>query len=155
MINRGKQFEKKFYNDFLKLPGSTLDRIYDQISGRNDLKNICDFIGFCKPYGFYIECKSKQGNTFPLTFLTQYDRLVTKVGIPGVRVGVVIWFIDWDKVIYCPISTITQLKADGKKSVNIKMLEDSKYRLIDLPSTKKRVFLDTDYSPLLSLKEGE
>lgn len=90
-----------------------------------------------------------------MTFLTQYDRLVTKVGIPGVRVGVVIWFIDWDKVIYCPISTITQLKADGKKSVNIKMLEDSKYRLIDLPSTKKRVFLDTDYSPLLSLKEGE
>ena len=155
MINRGKQFEKKFYNDFLKLPGSTLDRIYDQIYGRNDLKNICDLIGFCKPYGFYIECKSKQGNTFPLTFLTQYDRLVTKVGIPGVRVGVVIWFIDWDKVIYCPISTITQLKADGKKSVNIKMLEDSKYRLIDLPSTKKRVFLDTDYSPLLSLKEGE
>ena len=66
-----------------------------------------------------------------------------------------LWFIDHDKVCYVPISTITQLKKDDKKSVNVKMLQDKSYNIIEIPSVKKRVFLDSDYSILADLKDGE
>lgn len=102
-----------------------------------------------------MECKSHAGGTFPLSNLTQYDKLTAKVGIPGVRAGVVLWFTDHDRVCYVPISTVTALKADGKKSVNVKMLSDGSYNIVEIPSVKKRVFLDSDYSVLMNLKDGE
>jgi methyl coenzyme M reductase beta subunit len=90
-----------------------------------------------------------------LTNLTQYDKLKEKVGIKGVRVGVVLWLIDHDCVMYIPLSSIIKMKEDGKKSINIKMLDDGKYRIIKIPSEKKRVFLDSNYSVLANLAEGE
>lgn len=155
-LNKGKQFELKFKEDFLKtVPGSTIDRLYDTTSGFRAVSNICDFIGYSFPNEFYLECKSTLNNVFSLVKLTQYDKLVQKVGIKGVRVGVIIWFIAHDKVVYVPISEITKMKEDGKKSVNIKMLADKSYNIIEIPSTKKRVFMDSDYSCLKNLKDGE
>ena len=63
--------------------------------------------------------------------------------------------IDHDTVMYVPLSSIAQMKADGKKSVNIKMLADDTYRIIQIPSEKKRVFLDSNYSVLADLRDGE
>ena len=154
-INRGKQFEQKFKEDFLKLEGASIDRLYDTMNGYKSISQISDFIGYLFPHIFYLECKSIHGNTFPLTNLTQYDKLKYKVGIKGVRVGVIIWFTDHDKVLYVPISSITQMKNDCKKSINIKMLEDKKYFILDIPSIKRRVFLDSDYSVLSKLEEGQ
>lgn len=155
-MNKGKAFEAKFKQDFLKtVPNATIDRLYDSMSGYLTISNISDFIGYSYPNIMYLECKSKDGNVFPFQNLTQYDKLVQKVGIPGVRAGVIIWFKDHDKVLYVPIASITKMKADGKKSVNIKMLEDQQYKIIDIPSKKKRVFLDSDYSVLLNLEDGD
>ena len=154
-LNYGKQFEQKFKEDFLKVPNATLDRLYDTTFGYKSISQICDFIGYIEPNIFYLECKSTQGNTFAISKLTQYDKLKEKVGIQGVRTGVIIWFYDHSKVIYAPISTITTLIADGKKSINIKMLGEKLYNLIEVPSKKKRVFLDSDYSILTTLKDGE
>lgn len=95
------------------------------------------------------------GNTFPLANLTQYDKLKDKVGVPGVRTGVVIWFIDHDTVWYVPIATITKMKEDGKKSVNVKKDLEAGYRIINIPSQKRRVFLDSDYSVLLNLEDND
>lgn len=154
--NRGKEFEVKFKLDFLKIENSTIDRLTDAMSGYKYISNISDYIGYVYPNIYYLECKSHLGNTFPLTNLTQYSKLVEKVGIPGVRVGVVIWFIEHDKVIYVPINTITQLKKDGKKSVNIRTIFDEGYRVINIPSVKKRIFLDSDYSILQTeLQDGD
>ena len=152
--NYGKDFERKLKEDFLKIKDSTIDRLYDSMSGYKTISNISDFIGFKVPNIFYIEAKSIRGNTFPFSNLSQYWQLTKKVGIPGVRVGVVIWFIDHGRVLYVPISTITQMKKDGKKSVNIKTVLDE-YNVYELPSVKKRIFCDTDYSILLTLKDGE
>lgn len=152
--SKGKQFELKFKEDFEKLPDSSVDRIYDSVSGYKSISNISDFICYVYPNIFYTECKSHLGNTFPLTKLTQYEKLKVKVGIKGVRVGVIIWFIDHDKVLYVPINTITKMKADNKKSVNIKTIADEGYDYVEVPSIKKRVFLDSDYSSLLNLPEG-
>jgi hypothetical protein len=154
--NKGKAFEAKFKMDFQQsFPEGTIDRIYDSVTGYKSISNISDFIGYNYPYMYYLECKSHLGNTFPLTKLTQYDALLPKVGIKGVRAGVVLWFIDHDTIVYVPISSVTKMKEDGKKSVNIKMLDDDTYRLIKIPTQKKRTFLDGDFSVLASLQDGD
>lgn len=154
--NHGKAFEQKFKTDFLlSFPEGTIDRIYDVASGHKTISNICDFIGYNYPNIMYLECKTHLGNTFPLANLTQYEKLVEKVGIRGVRAGVILWFQDHDCICYVPISSITRMKEDGKKSVNIKMLQDDTYRIIKIPTVKKRVFLDGDYSVLAQLQEND
>lgn len=42
-----------------------------------------------------------------------------------------------------------KMHDDGKKSINIKMLSTGEYKLVDIPSQKKRTFLESDYSVLL------
>ncbi len=156
MDNYGKKFEKKFELDFLKsMPNSTIDRIYDSVSGYKSISNVCDFIGYKEPHIYYIECKSHKGISFPFSNLTQYDKLKEKVGIPGVRAGVVLWLYEHDKVLYVPISTVTSIKNDGIKSVSLTMLKKNKYNIIEIPSIKKRVYMDSDYSILQNLKDGE
>ncbi len=89
--NKGKAFEAKFKNDFLKsISNSTIDRLYDSTSGYKTISNISDFIGYKEPNIMYLECKSHLGNVWNFANLTQYDKLKEKVGIPGVRVGVVL-----------------------------------------------------------------
>lgn len=154
--NKGKQFEQKFQLDFKKsFPNGTIDRIYDVTTGYKTISNISDFIGYNYPNIFYLECKSHLKNTWNFSYFTQYDKLKEKVGIPGVRSGVVLWMIDHDVVVYLPTSTVTEMKANGEKSFNIKMLKDKLYNIIEIPSEKKRVYLDSDYSVLADLKDGE
>lgn len=155
--NKGKQFEKKFQEDWLKtFPQSFILRLADQMTGyKVTSQNPCDFIGYKKPVLFLIECKSHEGNTFPLSNLTQYEKLLAKAGIPGVRSGVIIWFIDHDRVVYVPVKTIEKMKADGKKSVNIRTINKDGYRFFEIPSVKKRVFMDSDYSILESMEDGD
>lgn len=62
--------------------------------------------------------------------------------------------IDHDTVLYIPISTFTKLIKDGKKSFNIKMVGDDTYPSIVIPSIKKRVFMDSNYSCLTDIPEG-
>ena len=153
-VNKGKAWEAKFKTDFMKsFPDGSIDRLYDPVGGYYGINNICDFIGYEWPNIYYLELKSHKGNTFPFTCLPQYDKLISKVGIKGVRAGVVLWFIDHDQVIYAPISTITKMKNDGKKSINVKELDD--YHLIKLPGQKKRVFVECDYRVLKDLDEGD
>lgn len=153
MSNRGKQFEEKFKEDFLKLPDSSLDRLYDVMNGYKNIKQVSDFIGYLFPNIFYLECKAHKGASLPLSNITQYDNLRKKVGIRGVRSGVVLWLYEKDKVLYIPTQTIIKLKEDGEKSVGIRHLDT--YRIIEVPSIKKRVFMDSDYSILQSLNEGD
>jgi hypothetical protein len=151
--NRGKQFEEKFKEDFLKIEGSSLDRLYDVMSGYKTIKQVSDFIGYVYPNIYYMECKSHLGASIPLENITQYDKLKKKVGIKGVRAGVIVWFIKKDKVFYVPIATVKKLKDDGEKSVGIRHI--GKYRMIEIPSVKKRFFMDSDYSILKTLEEGD
>lgn len=154
-VNRGKEFEVKFKKDFTSsIPNSTIDRLFDPVNGYVSISNIADFIGFCKPSIYYLECKTHKGASLPLANITQYDKLKEKVGIPGVRAGVILWLYEKDIVMYIPISTITKLKNDGKKSVGLKAIEEG-YNIKVVPSIKKIVFMDSDYSCLLELKDGE
>lgn len=153
--NYGKAFEARFKEDFIKtFPEGSIDRIYDSVSGYKSISNICDFVGYVYPNIFYIECKSHKGASIPFDNITQYDKLKFKVGIPGVRAGVVLWLYEKDFLAYIPISTITKMKEDGKKSVGLKAVEE-KYKIYMIPGVKKRVFIEGDYSFLHDLKDGQ
>ena len=152
-VNRGKQFEEKFKKDFSSIPDSSVDRLYDVTTGYKNIKQVCDFIAYFYPTIFYIECKSHKGASLPLSNITQYESLKTKVGIRGVRSGVVRWLYEKDKVFYIPTRTITQLKEDGEKSVGLRHI--GKYDIFEIPSVKKRVFMDSDYTYLKNLNEGD
>ena len=154
-INRGKQFEQQFKKDFLKtVPNSTIDRLYDVVMGYKAITQVCDYIGYSKPCIYYLELKSHSGASIPFDNITQYDKLLNKVDIPGVRCGVILWLTEKDRVFFIPIKTITQMKQEGNKSVGIKSITDG-YRIIEIPSIKKKVFLDSDYSVLCNLQDGD
>ena len=156
-MNYGKKFEQKFKEDWGKtMPNSSFDRLVDTMNGYKYISNISDFICYKYPNIFYLETKSHYGNTFPLTNLTQYEKLKDKweQKIKGTRIGAIIWFIDHDRVLYVPISTIVKMKENNKKSINIKTIDQEDYYVVNIPSIKKRMFMDSDYSVLINLEEG-
>lgn len=152
-MDYGKRFEQQIKKDF-----SDLDvwyfRLNDQMSGFKSVsKNPCDIIVYNKPDLFLIEAKSFLGNTFNVNF-RQYDILysIWQKHIDGLRIGVLMWFRDHDKIVWVPLSTFVKLRQDGKKSFNIKMLDGDEYPSLVIPSKKLRTYLRSDYSTLL--KEG-
>ena len=156
-INAGKKFELKCREDLKKIPGISLDRLVDVSLGWKNVKNVSDIIFYRFPFICYGELKSHKGNTFPIENLTQYDKLLEKKGIKGVRAGVILWLIDHNHVIWIPIETFERMKNDGLKSFNIKMLtkNPNNYKFYDIPSTLRRVFMDTDYTKLFEYWEKE
>jgi hypothetical protein len=155
-MTKGKNFELILREDWKSsVPNSTIDRIYDSVSGYKTISNVSDFIAYKMPNIFYLEAKTVKGNTFPFQNLTQYEKLSAKVGIAGVRAGVVIWFYEHDRILYVPISSVTKMMSEGKKSVNITTINNDGYRFIEIPSVKKRVFMTSDYSVLTETQEGE
>ena len=153
-INFGKQFELKVREDLSKIDGISVDRLYDQTGKYYGVRNISDLIVYKYPLMTYMEVKSHKGNTFPIENLTQYDRLIEKKGIYGVNAGAIIWFIDHDEVLWVSIESFEQLKNDGAKSVNVLKTDREKYNIFTVPSIKKRVYLDSDYSKLFEYWEN-
>lgn len=154
-VSRGKQWEERVKNDLLTLPDISLERVADQVTGfKNTSQNVCDFYMYQYPNFFYIECKSTNSNTFGVDF-AQYERLLVRAGRKGVRAGIMLWWVQKQRVAYVPIKTIEKMKADGKRSVNVKMLDSDEYRIIEIPAETKRVFPKCDYSILATLQEGD
>lgn len=149
-VNRGKQFEAKFAEDWkLTFPNSFCLRLPDQQSRYfGTSRNISDYICYNYPNLYLLECKTHYGNTFPFSEFRQYEKLLDFKNLYGGVVGLILWFIDHDKVLYIPIDSIEKMKLANKKSVNIKMLAEKEFVIYDLPSIKKRVFMNTDYSML-------
>ena len=152
MKNRGKEFERKFAEDWVKsFPSSFIFRLKDDVSKyKMTAANPCDFICFVKKHLYLLEIKTIKGNTFPFSNLSQYDKLLSYSDIDGLVAGVIIWFNERDKVFFVPIQTAQKMRGDGLKSVNVKNALDN-YYIIDIPSKKKRVFMDSDYSVLTNI----
>ena len=73
-INRGKDFEAVVKDCFLTVPGVSIDRLHDQMTGFKGSTNICDFIVYKEPYEYYFECKAVHGNTLPFSNITKRFR---------------------------------------------------------------------------------
>ena len=153
MADYGKKFEQQFKKDWeLSFPNSFIYRIPDQQSGyRGGSRNPCDFICYTGRSLFLIECKSHKGNTIPFTNLRQHDLLKTYESCA--ITGYICWFIEHGKVVFIPTQTISKMEKDGLKSININKLEG--YDYIEIPSVKKRTFLNSDYKILICAKTAE
>lgn len=151
-LNKGKAFEQKIKECWYKtMPDSFLLRLPDQQSGYHLSSNVADFIGFKTPKLFLIECKSIETNTINFSYLRQYDKLLEYKDITEVYPGFIIWWVKLDKIAWIPIKTAERLKAEGQKSINVKILDDPDYETLLIPSVKKRTFMDSDLSILMTL----
>lgn len=155
MTVNGKAFEERFRGDWKKsFKEGLIIRLYDNVSGYLNISNISDFIGYVYPNIYFLECKAHSGASIPFSKIAQYDKLLEVADLPGVRSGVILYLYDKFKVFYIPVKTIKQMKDDGKKSVGLKAVEEG-YRIIEIPSKKLRVFMDSDYSILRELNDGD
>lgn len=155
MTVSGKAFEEHFKKDWKKsFPNGDIIRLYDVTMGYSSINNVSDFIGYDYPNMFYLECKAHKSASIPFTKISQYDKLLMKAGIKGVRAGIILYLYEKFKVLYIPVRTIEQMKFDGKKSVGLKAIEEG-YKIIEIPSEKLRVFMNSDYTVLKNLEEGD
>lgn len=146
-LNLGKKFEFQFKKDLQKIKEAFIYRLPDQQNGYvGTSQNPCDFLFYKYPWFYLLECKSIHGNTFPIENLKQYNRLITFTGIQGLNCAVVLWFVDHDKILYIPIQTIKLLVTKKYKSVNINKLEQLENKYIEVPTVKKRIMCEGDYS---------
>lgn len=151
-VNRGKQFEDVIKKAFEKVEGVSIDRLHDQTTRYKGSTNICDFIVYKKPYQYYIECKSVHGNTLPFSNITdnQWNGMLEKSMIQGVKAGVICWWIDRDVTTYLPIQALKIIRDEiGDKSVSwsatlVVSDKGHKINLIELDGKKKKVFFDYD-----------
>ncbi len=123
---------------------------YKETSG-----NPCDFLCFPGEKLFMVECKEHKGASIPFTAIPQYERLLEFKGLPKVFPGVMLWLSEKDLVMWISIVEMEKMVKDGKKSIGTKMLDEKSYNIVVIPSEKKRVYMDSDYSILTSLKDGE
>lgn len=107
--------------------------------------NPCDILCYVEGHLFLIETKSIHGNTFNLDF-AQKERLKA-IDVKGVHPILLLWFVDHDKQVAFPISSIVDMEKNGLKSINVKTYQN--YPCIDIPGQKKRVFIDSNYKCLL------
>lgn len=151
-VNYGKKFEKIFEQDWRNsFPDSFIYRLPDQQSGYyGSSTNPCDYICYMNSGLYLIELKSHLGGTFPLSAFRQFKKMQElKQKFPtttALHFGLIIWFRDFDKVVYCPLSTVEKLINDGKKSISIKYLTTKEYEIVEIPSVKKRVFMESYYN---------
>lgn len=139
--NRGKKFEEIIGDAFKSYPFTSVDRIPDQTMKYKDRKNVSDFIVYHHPTQYYVECKTVHGNTLPFSNISQFDALVEKAHIYGVRAGIMCWWVDKDVTRWIPIEPLYYAKSRGKKSIRFdESILGSKW----IRGKKKRVYFEYD-----------
>lgn len=142
-VNRGKDFEHEIETCLSSCANVSVDRLPDQMSGYKGSKNICDYSAFCSPDMFYLECKSKYGNTLNYkgdVTEDQWKGLLEKSRIKRCIAGICVWFIDHDITVFCDIRDLNMHRNNGAKSLNIKDItgEDCVPHFI-IDGVKKRI----------------
>lgn len=97
-------------------------RLRDPLGGQAGVRNICDYIVYLKPYSYYLELKSRQGNTLNFREITknQWEGLRKIASKPGVIPGVVVNYSDHNKTYFVHINVLVYLKEkQGRKSIHI------------------------------------
>lgn len=155
-VNFGKKFESKFLADWKKsFPNTFIYRLPDQVTGyKVTSQNPADFLAYNNKQLWLLEVKSHEGSSIPFTAIPQYERLLAYKDYDGVNAIIIIWFRDKDTVWAVPIKEAEKMVLNGEKSIGLRMLKDKLYNIIEIPSVKKRVFLDSDYTCLIKLEDN-
>ena len=156
MADRSKDWEKRVMEQWKKtVPDSFMYRLYDTTFGYKSIANISDYIAYKYPYIYCIEVKCHEGPRFPFSAFRQYEKMLDYKGISGVKLGVILWMIDYQKVFWIPLETFIKIYSEGHKSFNIKMSDNPEYEVLDLKAKNLRTFMSVDFNNLINYyKEG-
>ena len=161
-VNRGKDFEGQVHDGFLQIPDVSIDRLPDPMAGYAGVKNICDFLVYKFPNQYYIECKSCYGNTMSIhsndprkkygnITNNQWEGLLDKSKKPGVRAGILVWFIDHDDTYWIDIRLLQKWRDAGHKSIKFfsdwSELDPHSELWTRICGKKRRVLFDYDFIP--------
>lgn len=157
-VNRGKDFEGQVHDGFAKIEGVSIDRLPDPMAGYAGVRNICDFLVYKYPTQYYIECKSCYGNTLSIhsndpkkkygaITNNQWEGLLEKSKIPGVRAGIMVWFIDHDLTFWYDIRLLQECKDYGMKSISWANSHGHNNLCQVIAGQKRRVLFDYDFIP--------
>lgn len=145
----GKVFEQDFQISSGEHDDISLDRLRDPMGGAKGIQNICDFIVFTSPWQFFLELKSRQGNTLNFKEITdtQYLGLLKKSAKKNVIPGILVDYRDYEEVYFVHIQDCYRLReVEGKKSLHIKDVREIGLQLV---GHKKRVRFTYDVLPFL------
>jgi hypothetical protein len=164
-VNRGKDFEGQVQAGFELIPGVSIDRLPDPMAGYAGVKNICDFIVYKHPLQYYIECKSCYGNTMSIhsndpkkkygnITNNQWEGLLEKSQIPGVKAGILVWFIDHDETYWIDIRLLQRHRDAGHKSISyycdfVDLMPETDELWSRIVGKKRRVLFDYDFTDFL------
>lgn len=162
-VNRGKDFEGQVHDGFLQIPGVSIDRLPDPMAGYAGVKNICDFMVYNYPTLYYIECKSCYGNTMSIhsnnpkkmygnITNNQWEGLLDKSEKPGVKAGILVWFIDHDETFWIDIRLLKKHRDAGNKSISywcdwVDFTQETGEMWTRIEGSKRRVLFDYDFIP--------
>ena len=162
MADLGKKWEDKFKTTYEKqFPGTLIYRLPDQQSGYGGIggSNPCDFMCYPLNCVLMVECKSHAGASISFNDIRQYDKMLNFKGLYKTFPGVLVWFYEKDTIIWVSIEEMEKMVLDGEKSIGLRMLKENykkKYRIINIPATKLRVFMEADLKYLVEvLNNGE
>ena len=153
----GKKFEDRFRKDYKQcFPNTFIYRLPDQQSGYagGGSQNPCDFICYPGSLELMVECKAHKGASIPFSKIPQYERMLDYKGLHKTFPGVVVWFYEKDIVIWVSIEEMEKMVLAGEKSIGLRMLQNKKYNIITIPSTKLRAFMESDYTYLVKQLEA-
>ena len=160
MADLGKKWEDKFKLTWEKqFPNTLIYRLPDQQSGYGGSggSNPCDF--FCYPGDcvLMVECKSHKGASISFNDIRQYDKMLNYKGLYKTFPGVLVWFYEKDTIIWVSIEEMEKMVLDGEKSIGLRMMKENypkKYRIIEIPATKLRTFMEADLNYLVEVLNG-
>ena len=158
MVNNvGKKFEQIIKEAFEKVENVSIDRVTDQTTKYKGSTNICDFIVYKEPYEYYIECKTVKGNVLPFSNITeaQWNGLLEKSKIQGVRAGVICWWRDKDVTKFIPIQLLVVLQSNGAKSLRYDFTLFNRDLCTEILGTKKRTYFEYNMTEFLEVMEDE
>lgn len=156
----GKKWEDKFKSTYEKqFPGTLIYRLPDQQSGYGGSggSNPCDFLCYPETCVLMVECKSHKGASISFNDIRQYDKMLDYKGLKNTFPGVLVWFYEKDTIIWVSIEEMEKMVLDGEKSIGLRMLKENypkKYRIIEVPATKLRTFMEADLNYLVEVLNG-
>lgn len=129
-ISEGKEFEGLFKR-LTEEAGYNCIRLHDTLYKYKDVENPCDFIisrGADSP-SILIECKTCKGTSFSVSKFKQLERLEK---LPLFKSYVVIWFVEYKKVLAIPTQEILRILEEGRRSINPTKMENIWLKALDL-----------------------
>lgn len=141
MTYTGKMFEEDFKKGAdLCQKSARFSRLYDTTNGFRGVANPCDFIAATRHGTVYVELKTTQSSSLPFSNISehQWQELFLADQCKYALGGVLVYFPKHAMIKWYPMTDLTRLKHQGKKSINPSVDTEIGY---SVDYTKKRTRL--------------